>query len=291
MNRVGRDMAGRICMVTGANSGIGLATASILAERGSTVVMVCRSRERGEAAKAEIEGSVQAPELVLMVGDLARLERVRELAEKFHHRYDRLDALVNNAGVYVADRRITADGYEETLAVNHLAHFLLTNLLLGRLRTASGRVITISSDAHKAGRLDRAPLEEILRGRGSYNGMQAYADSKLANLLFTFELARRTDGTGVTANALHPGTLATQIWNRNRDILSLSLRLFKPFMGAPRKGGEAVARLVANPELNGVTGRYFDRLKEGRAATLAQNRELAARLWRASAELTGWTDI
>jgi NAD(P)-dependent dehydrogenase (short-subunit alcohol dehydrogenase family) len=290
MNRLGRDMAGRICMVTGANSGIGLATASILAERGATVVMVCRSGERGEAAKAEIERSVEAPELVLMVADLAHLERVRELAEKFQHRYDRLDALVNNAGVYVADRRITVDGYEETLAVNHLASFLLTNLLLGRLKTASGRVITISSDAHKAGRLDRAPLEEILRGRGPYNGMQAYADSKLANLLFTFELARRIDGTGVTANALHPGTLATQIWNQNRDTLSIAMRLFKPFMGAPRKGGEAVARLVANPELDGVTGRYFDRLKEGRAATRAHDHELAARLWRASAELTSWTD-
>lgn len=276
-----------VSVVTGANSGVGFATVRQLARRGMPVVMVCRSRERGESARRRIGEEVPSAELDLRLADLASLEEVRRLAAELRAAHPEIHVLVNNAGIYAARRRITVDGFERTMAVNHLSHFLLTDLLEEELRAGRARVVTVSSEAHRGGKLRRAPLEAILRGQVSYRGMQAYADSKLANALFAFGLARRTEGTGIRSNAVHPGMLATRIWNQNADPLSLLVRLFKPFMGSPEEGGGAVVHLAADPETAEVSGRYFDQREEARAAEAAYDRELARELWEVSAEVTG----
>jgi NAD(P)-dependent dehydrogenase (short-subunit alcohol dehydrogenase family) len=250
--------------------------------------MVCRNRRRGEKARANIRRRTSNPEIQLHIADLASLDAVRALAESIRARFHRIDILVNNAGVWRARREITSDGFERTMAVNHLAHFLLTQLLLESLKAAAGRVVNVSSEAHRSGKLSRRPLASIIRGEGRFSGLQAYSDSKLANVLFTFELARRLDGAaGVTTNALHPGVLATRIWNQNLSPVSLFMRPFKPFMGRPMRGGEAVLRLAADPSLEGVTGRYFNKMEESDASDAAHDADLAARLWELSAELTG----
>ena len=278
------DPSNKICIVTGANSGVGKAACERLAELGATVVMVCRSHERGEAALAEIRARTGSRSLQLRIADLASLEQVRRLGFTLRGDFASIDVLINNAGVYRSRREITKDGFERTMAVNHLAHFLFTHLLLEPLKAASGRVVNVSSEGHRSGKLNRAPLEAILRGGVRYSGLQAYSDSKLANVLFTFELARRF-GPAITANALHPGVLATRIWNQNYNALSLFMRLFKPFMRSPRVGGDAVVRLATDPALDQVS-KYFEKQEESRAADSAHDAELARLLWEVSAELT-----
>lgn len=280
------SLSGKIGVVTGASSGVGKAAAARLAERGATVLMICRSRERGQTALSEIQEETGNRAVELRLADLGSLGHVRELGETLSAELDRLDFLINNAGVYRSRLELTEDGFERTMAVNHLAHFLLTHLLIDRLRAASGRVVNVSSGSHRSGKLDRAPLQSILRGEGRYRGLQAYSDSKLANVLFTFELARRFESI-ITANALHPGVLATRIWNQNHNAPSLFMRLFKPLMGSPKVGGDAAVRLATDPQLTHVTGKYFDKEKESRAADMAYDRDLAHRLWQVSAELTG----
>jgi NAD(P)-dependent dehydrogenase (short-subunit alcohol dehydrogenase family) len=279
---------GKICVVTGANSGIGEATCRLLAADGATVVMVCRDKGRGQAALTEIRERTSNSNVHLYIADLASLDAVRAVAESIRADFDRVDVLVNNAGLWRAHRQITEDGFEVTLAVNHLAHVLLTLSLLDHLAKASGSVINVSSEAHRSGKLTRMPLEQIIRGEGRYRSLQAYSDSKLANVLFTFELAKRLEGKAdVTTNAFHPGVLATRMWNQDITPLNLVFRLFKPFMGRPERGGEAAVRLAVDPDLEGVTGRYFNRLEESRASDAARDEELAARLWNLSAELIG----
>lgn len=283
------ELQGKTCVVTGANSGVGKSASQLLAAQGANVVMVCRDRGRGEAARADIQRrAAKGAEIELELADLASLEDVREAGERLRSRLDTLDVLVNNAGVYRANREITAEGFERTMAVNHLGHFLLTCSLLEPLKAAAGRVINVSSEAHRGGNLTRLPLEDIFRGAGPYRGFQAYSDSKLANVLFTFELARRLDGAApVTANALHPGVLATRIWNQNLNLVSLFMRVMKPLLGSPRRGGEAVGRLAGDRQLSGVSGRYYKQLDAVNAAKAAHDEQLAERLWRLSVELTG----
>lgn len=283
------DERHRVAVVTGANSGVGEAATRALARRGWRVVMLCRNRARGEAARDRIAGDAPGPRPGLVLADLADLESLRRGADEIRERHPRLDALVANAGLYLHRRQLTDEGFETTLAVNHLGHFLLTALLLPALRAAEGRVVVVSSDAHRHGDLDRAPLSRILRGDVDYGGMQAYADSKLANLLFARELARREDArsTGVTVAALHPGMLATSIWNRNDDLMSRIMRLFKPLMGSPETGGEAVARLASDAGQTATTGRYFNGTEPAEPSDRARDPGLARRLWEASLEATG----
>lgn len=278
------------CLVTGANAGIGRATTLRLARRGHPVVMGCRSRRRAREARAAIRAEVPSARLEVLELDLADLDSVRRAARAFRGRHPALDVLVANAGLYRADLRRTADGFEETMAVNHLGHFLLARLLLEPLRRARGRVLAVSSEAHRRGDLESRAPEAVLRGEGEFGGVQAYCDSKLANVLFVRELARRESDRGIAAAALHPGTLATRIWDRNRDLLSLASRLVKPFMGRAHDGGAAVERLALAPREQLGRGRYFDRDEPADPAPQARDAGLARRLWEASARAVGLDD-
>jgi NAD(P)-dependent dehydrogenase (short-subunit alcohol dehydrogenase family) len=273
-------MAGKVVAVTGANAGIGKAAALALARMGARVAMVSRSRERGEAARAEVVRESGSAAVDLFLADLSAQREVRRLAAEIRERCGRLDVLVNNAAVYTRERRLSPDGIELQFAVNHLAPFLLTNLLLDLLeRSAPARVVTVGSEAHRPVRLNW----DDLQGERRYSGLRAYGTAKLANLLFTRELARRTAGTGVTANAVHPGVVGTELlfggWG--------PLRLLRRFMRTPEQGARVVVRLASAPELEGVTGRYFRDEREVQPSAAALDDDAARRLWRLSAELTG----
>ncbi len=283
-----KDTADLRAVVTGANSGVGRSAAELLAAAGASVVMVCRSEQRGRAALEEVSKQSPDPRVRLEVADLSSLGSLRELASRLAG-LGSVDVLVNNAGVYRARREMTEDGFEMTMGVNHLGHFALTHLLMEQLTEAGGRVISVSSDGHRSGDLKRAPLDDILTGRIPFKGLQAYADSKLANVLFAFELSRRMGRAGLTAAALHPGVLATRIWNQNLNPLSLMMRVFKPFMKRPSTGGKAVCRLAFGSEAADVDGRYFHVEEESKAVDQAYDQELAEKLWNESARLTGMT--
>jgi retinol dehydrogenase-12 len=276
----------RTFLVTGANSGVGRAATRSLAARGARVVMVCRNPERGAVARDLIRRQTGNDELDLRIADLASLGQVRSLARDLAAEPEGLHGLVNNAGVVRARKELTEDGFERTMATNHLAHFVLTHFLLERLIIARGRVVNVASESHRSGRLERAPLETIMRGQVRHGGLRAYSDSKLANVLFSNELARRYAGR-ITSNAVHPGVLATRIWNQNKTPGSLIAAAFKPLMGSPDVGGRVVAGLAADPRYASVTGKYFDGDVEKEPAPAALDVDLARRLWSLSARLTG----
>ena len=275
-------MEGKVVLITGGTSGIGKAAATALAAMGAEVVVSGRNRERGEAALAEIRRSSGNEKVSLMTADLAVQAEVRGLAEGFKERHDRLDVLVNNAGLIRSERTRTPDGIELTLAVNHLAPFLLTNLLLDLLReSAPSRVITVSSEARRAAALDFDDLQSERR----YRAFPVYGMTKKANILFTYELADRLAGTGVVANCVHPGGVNTSFGDGNRSPGVLLFRAFKPFMKTPEQGADTVIYLASSPEAGGMNGKY---LMDRREVAPAEPRDEAAqkRLWEVSEELT-----
>ncbi len=277
-------MEGKVVLITGGTSGIGKAAALTLASMGAEVVIVGRNRERGERAADEIRRESGNEKVSLMVADLSVQADVRRLAEEFKERYDRLDVLVNNAGLVQSKRTETPDGIETQLAINHLAPFLLTNLLLDLLKaSAPSRIVTVSSDAHRWAKLD---LDD-LQSRKRYRGMQVYGTTKLANILFTRELAERLEGTGVTANAMHPGGVNTNFGNNQRGPMSLLFRAFKPFMRTPEQGADTLIYLASSPEVEGMTGKYLADRKVKVASDPAYDETLQKKLWEASEELTG----
>jgi retinol dehydrogenase-12 len=277
-------MSGEVCVVTGATSGIGRATAAALAGRGAQVVLVGRDRVRGEAAAAEV-AAAGGPAPRLEIADLASMAQVRSLAERLGA-LERIDVLVNNAGLLAGERRVTADGLEEVFAVNHLAPFLLTNLLLGQLAAAgSGRVITVTSDAHAAGRLD---LDDLQLEHG-WQSWRAYANSKLANILFTRELARRLSGGAVTANCAHPGLVRTRFGREARLPMRAAVTLARPFMLSPRRGARTIVYLATSPQVAGATGGYYVRSQLREPSPAARDDAAARRLWQLSEELAGLT--
>jgi retinol dehydrogenase 14 len=277
-------MAGRTVLVTGGTGGIGKATALGLALLGAHVAVTGRDAVRtGEAAR-EIRAVTGAP-VDAFVADLSAQDDVRRLAEEALDRLDRLDVLVNNVGGYWNTRHVTADGLERTFAVNHLAPFLLTHLLLPRLRHAgSARVVTVSSNAQAMGRID----VEDLMGSRSYSGARAYNQSKLANVLFTYELARRLRGTGVTANALHPGVVRTSFGSDDPGRLQrVAVPLLRPFMRTPEQGAATSVLLASSPALEQVTGRFFVDGRPRRSSPRSYDEATATRLWDVSSELVG----
>lgn len=278
------SMIDHVCIVTGATSGIGRVTALELARMGATVVLVARSAERGEATRAALAAQTGNPKVELIVADLASLGEVRRAVELFRARHNRLHVLVNNAGIFVDRRELSADAYELTFAVNHLAPFLMTNLLLDVLQaTAPSRVVTVASGAHEGGAIDFGDLQ----GARRYNGFQAYAASKLANILFTYELARRLEGSGVTANCLHPGFVGTGFAQNNGGAVAFLMRAVKPFIRTPEQGAQTSIYLAASPEAEGVTARYFVDCRPRSSSARSYDREAQARLWAVSEELVG----
>src|SRR5918994_1886153 len=274
----------KVCLITGATSGIGKATAMGLANMGASVVMVGRDRGRGEAALAEIRDKSANASVNLMLADLSSQEEIRRLAHEFKEAYPRLDVLINDAGLFRSERITTADGLEMTFAVNHLTYFLLTNLLLDVLKaSAPSRIINVASADHSNGAIDF----DDLQGEKGYKGAKAYSQSKLANVLFTYELARRLERTGVTANCLHPGAgIRTNFGSGVSGVFGFMVRALRPLMKSPEKGAETSIYLASSPEVEGLSGRYFFKKAEARSSDMSYDESTARRLWEVSAQLT-----
>lgn len=281
MEKGGGPMTGKTCIVTGANRGIGKATALGLAKMGATVVMVCRSREHGEAALAEIKRESGSDSVALLLADLSSQAAIRHLAAEFKSKYVHLHVLINNAGIIPRKRSVTEDGLETQFAVNHLAYFLFTNLMLEVLKaSAPSRILNVGSQAHGAS----IPFDDLQSER-SYSPTRVYGWTKLANVLFTYELARRLEGTGVTANCLHPGTVATKML---ADYMPGGLRFMAKVIGvSPEEGARTSLYMATSPEVEGVSGKYFVHDRAVQSSHASYDKTVAGRLWQVSAELTG----
>jgi NAD(P)-dependent dehydrogenase (short-subunit alcohol dehydrogenase family) len=282
------DMTGRVCLLTGGTSGIGKATAAALLRMGATVVITSRSLQRAEAALAEIRPVDDGGRGDALQVDLSSLSEVRGLAAAFRERYDRLDVLINNAGTIEPRLHRTPDSLGKTMAVNYFAPFLLTNLLLDLLQSsAPARVINISSGAHRGAHIDW----DHLRATQGELGFRAYGQSKLALILFTYELARRLAGTGVTVNAVHPGVVATGFGTQYGVLGRLAVRIGSVFMRSPEEGAPTPVYLASSPEVAGISGRYFYDCQPVESSPESYDREAAARLWRLSADIVGLHEL
>lgn len=280
------DLRGRVCLVTGATSGIGRETAQGLAQSGATVLLVARDRVRGAEVAAEIQSTRAAGSVELLIGDLACQGDVRALAGQVRQGHDRLDVLIHNAAAVNSTRRVTVDGIEATLAVNHLAPFLLTDLLAPLLQaTPSSRVVTVSSYMHN--RVNDIPWDD-LQAEHDYSAAATYNLTKLLNVLFTNELARRWADTSVTANALHPGwPLKTNLGREQTGHGAVFDRATKLIGSSAAKGARTSLYLAGSPDVTAVTGRYFSRCRPAKSSALTHNTTAAERLWTHSAELCG----
>jgi NAD(P)-dependent dehydrogenase (short-subunit alcohol dehydrogenase family) len=284
------DMQNKLVVITGANSGVGFVTARELAAAGAHVVMVCRDPERGSEARARLAeiAAGQVPDLLLC--DLSSQAAIRSLSEELHASYEHIDVLLNNAGGVFTPRELSVDGIEKTFATNHLAPFLLTNLVLDLLRAAApgARVVTVATEiyAKKLG-------FDNLQGEEHYQFFKAYQVSKLCNIAFAFELARRLEGTGVTSTAVSPGPSKTAFGNNITGAVGVALRTMKrmPMFGSAEKGARTLVMATSGAELEGVSGRFYFRSKEKKTKPVTHDLELADRLWRVSEQLTGLTSL
>ena len=277
------DLTGKTVLVTGATSGIGLEASVELAKLGATLVMVGRDPAKTQAKVDEVKQRAGSQKVSSLLCDFASQAQIRGLAADFRAAHARLDVLVNDAGTAFSKRTLTADGIEATFAVDHLAYFLLTNLLLDLIvKSAPARIVNVASSEHKEGTMDFADLG-FAQG---YSTVRAYGRAKLGNVLFTLELARRLAGKGVTVNALHPGAVATKIWSLGPAWTTLVGKLVRPFLTPASEGGRRLAYLAASPEVEGKSGLYFDAYKPRPPAALALDTALARRLWDESEKLT-----
>jgi NAD(P)-dependent dehydrogenase (short-subunit alcohol dehydrogenase family) len=277
------SMEGKTCIITGASSGIGKASAEQLASIGAHVVMVSRNREKGERAKAEVEAK-SGRRVELMLADLASFGSVRAFAANYEETHDSLHVLLNNAGVAMLRRSLTVDGFERTFQVNYLSPFLLTNLLLSMLkRNAPSRVVNVTSVSHYGGHVN---LDDLQMKKG-YGVMHAYSQSKLAQVLFTHELAHRLEGTGVTTNCLHPGAVATNIWGNSLGPAAFLGKIARLFLLSPEKGAKTQVYLASSPEVEGVSGEYFEFQGKKESSAESYDQVLAERLWDASEKMVG----
>ncbi len=278
------NMREKVCIVTGANTGIGLETARGLADMNATVIMACRNRERGEAALADIASGSKSSCVELMLVDLASQRSIRDFAAAFKERYDRLDVLVNNAATVPAKRESTVEGIEMQFGANHIGAFLLTHLLLELLKAAApSRVVNVASTVHHGARMDF----DDLQGEQKYKFFGAYGQSKLANVLFTYELARRLEGTGVTANCLHPGSVRTKILRDVRGPLGLVIKYGTYLLRSPKSGAKTSVYLASSAEVDGVSGKYFVKCRETESSERSRDEADAKRLWEISEKLAG----
>lgn len=277
------SLDGRVCIVTGGNKGIGNAAAHALAGMGATVILACRNPDAGEAARQAIERATGNRNVSVMPLDLASLASVRQFAADFTSTHDRLNVLVNNAGIYTSKRTVTDDGFERTWEVDYLSHFLLTILLMDALkRGAPSRIINVSSNGHQMGRID---FDDLNRER-RWSGIRAYGQAKLAQILFTKEFARRFAGTGISAFAVHPGGVRTD-WSRGGRGMRVGARIAWPFMLTPDQGADTIVWLASLPETDGWSGQYFAKRHTEAPKADAEDPELARLLWEASERLCG----
>ncbi len=277
------SMQGKVCLVTGSSSGIGKVTARELARMGATVVLLCRNRAKGEAAQAEIKAATANQNVDLIVADLTSQADVHRAATEFTQHYSHLHVLIHNAGGVNSTRKLTPDGLEATLALNHLAPFLLTELLLDTLKaSAPARVINVSSTAHVSGKIDF----EDLQGARKYSTWKAYGQSKLAIILFTYELANQLKGSGVTVNALHPGVIASNFDSGLDGLSRWGWKMITPFMSSVEQGAQTTLYLATSPDVEGVTGKYFANQREKRSSGRSYDEAARLRLWQVSQDLT-----
>ncbi len=275
------SMEDKICMITGANSGIGKATALGLAEIGAKIVMVCRNKERGETAQQEIIEKTGNKNVDLLICDLSSQEQIHKLVSEFKQKYQNLHVLINNAGIVLSKRQLSVDGIEMNFAVNYLAPFLLTNLLIDIIKkSAPSRIINVSSGVHKMASMD---FDDLQGENKKYGAFKNYGVSKLALTLFTYELSRRLEGTGVTVNAVHPGVVRS---NLGRDQPAFSRAFQKVFFKSPKKGATTSIYLASSPEVKGITGKYFVNKEPKKSSDESYNEEYAKRLWEISTQMT-----
>ncbi|NLL05573.1 MAG: SDR family oxidoreductase [Clostridiaceae bacterium] len=274
-----------VIVITGANSGMGKATSVELAKTGATVVMLCRNKLKGEEAVKQVRDLTGNSKVELMICDLSSLKSIENFCTEFKNRFQRLDILVNNAGVILPGRHETFDGYELQFGVNHLGHFLLTNRLLDTIiASAPARIVNVSSGAHKIGNIH---FKDVNLNK-NYTVWRAYAQSKLANILFTYELADRLRPRGVTANCLHPGAVATAMGiNRDTGFGTFITRMLKPFFQTPEKGAQTAVYLATSPDVEGVTGKYYYQKKPLPSSKRSYDKEMAKSLWELSEKMTG----
>ena len=277
-----QPLKGKTCLITGITQGIGRAAALEIAKTGINLVLVARDAARGQEVVDEIKAKTGNHDVELLLGDLSKTADVRRIAEEFKARHPQLHLLVNNAGAVFTSRKTTADGFEMTFGLNHLSYFLLTHLLLDTLKkSAPARIVNVASDAHKGMKLN---FDDLQSERG-YSAFRVYGQSKLANILFTYELARRLAGTGVTANALHPGVVSTGFGKNNGGLLGFLVKLAGPLLKTPEQGARTTVYLATSPEVEGVTGKYFANSKEARSTKESLDPQNAKRLWEASEKL------
>jgi NAD(P)-dependent dehydrogenase (short-subunit alcohol dehydrogenase family) len=277
-------MRGKVCLITGATNGIGLETARCLAEKGATVVLVGRSPEKTAKVVEELRRSTANQNIDSLLADLSLMSEVRKLAEQFQSRYDRLDVLINNAGGVFSRRHVTAEGLELTFALNHINYFLLTHLLLDILKdTAPSRIVNVASEAHRPYKLDF----DNLQGEKRYNAFHIYGRTKLMNIMFTYALARRLTGTGVTVNALEPGFVNSGFAKNNNIFWKIAMMAARPLTKSPEEGAQSSCYLSASPEVSQISGRYFSNCSQIKPNDAAIDIQAQERLWDISAEITG----
>ncbi|HSB66073.1 MAG TPA: SDR family oxidoreductase [Anaerolineales bacterium] len=280
------DLTGKTILITGATNGIGKAAAMVLAKRGATLVIVGRNPEKTIQVVQQIKASTGNPAVDGLISNLSSMSQVRRLAREFRQKYAHLHLLINNAGGIYANRTTSVDGYEYTFALNHLAYFLLTNLLLDMLITdAPSRIINVSSRAHEGATLNFDDLQN--EQHYAYGGYRAYGQSKLDNLLFTYELARRLSGTGVTANAIHPGVVATGFGKNNHGAMKVGMRVYHQFALTPEQGADTIIYLASSPAVECITGKYWVNRQQVASSPESYDEATQKHLWSVSAQLTG----
>ncbi len=278
------NLRGRICVITGATSGIGKATAAALASMGARLFLVARNRAKADEAAAEIRAKTPSCEIEIFIADLASQEEIRRVAGEILATGQPIHLLVNNAGVVNLQRKLTVDGIEEVFAVNHLGYFLFTLLLLDRIKaSAPARIVNVASEAHKFSGINF----DDLGGERAYKSMRIYGQSKMANIMFTYELARRLEGSGVTVNCLHPGAVSTGLGVNNGAFAKVLIGFLQLFFKTPEQGAATSIYLASSPAVEGVSGKYFDKCRERRSSKASYDEAVQKRLWELSAKMTG----